>query len=462
MSFYLKSKYMNRRSMLKGLLGSTVVSLALPPLEIMFDSKGAWADGGSELPFFGLFFWANGTPWHAGHGNVQAQGDHPDLWTPTQEGQNYTHSPLLSPLSNHQINVFTGLEPKTEIPPSPGGQGDGHMRGFMVALTGDRPESESFDHSSHTLTANRATLDQYIANHPNYYPTPPSYRSLEVGASTARFHRYGHWNAISYNGPNSLNLPILDPQLLHDRLFSINLDQNQNQERVRKQTLLLDHVLEDARRLETRLGASDRIRLNAHLEHLYEIQRRISSSAPECTIPPRPSGQGDLLSQTEQMADLIAIALQCNLTRVFSFMLTSPASTHLFSNLNVPDGMHKTCHDGHWDRVRSITEHHMQAFARFLDRFQAVDDPRGGNLLEHGLIYATSEYGEGWKHGNREHPILMAGQAGGRLQQNYHLRQSQGNLSRAQLTALHALGLNDASFGWNGGQTQDPFTQVLN
>lgn len=461
MSIYLKPTSLSRRSMLKGVLGSTVVSLALPPLEAMFDSKGAWADGLGEIPFFGLFFWANGTPWHAGHGNIQAQGNHPDLWTPAQEGLNYTHSPLLSPLNQHEINVFTGLEPYTEIPPSPPGQGDGHMRGFMVALTGDRPEEDSFDHSSHTLTANRATLDQYVANHPNYYQSPPPYRSIEVGVSAARFHRYGHWNAISYNGPNSLNLPILDTQIVYDRLFSANLSQDQNQERSRKQSLLLDAVLADARRLEMRLGASDRLRLNAHLEHLYEIQRRISSSAPECNLPSRPSGQGDLLNQTDEMANLVAVALQCNLTRVFSFMLTSPASTHIFSNLNVPDGMHKTCHDGHWERVRQITEYHMQAFARFLDRFQALEDPRGGNLLDHGLIYATSEYGEGWKHGNKEHPILMAGRSGGRLNQNYHIRQSGGNLSRAQLTALHALGLMDPSFGWNGGQTQEAFTEIL-
>ena len=63
---------------------------------------------------------------------------------------------------HHEINVFTGLEPKTQIPSAPPGQGDGHMRGFMVALTGDRPEPESFDHSSHTLTANRATLPSHL------------------------------------------------------------------------------------------------------------------------------------------------------------------------------------------------------------------------------------------------------------------------------------------------------------
>ena len=65
------------------------------------------------------------------------------------------------------------------------------------------------------------------------------------------------------------------------------------------------------------------------------------------------------MERTQIMAELLAVALRCNLTRVFTFMLTSPATTHVFSDLGVPDGMHKTCHDGHWERVRAITESQM-------------------------------------------------------------------------------------------------------
>ena len=114
------------------------------------------------------------------------------------------------------------------------------MRGFMVAMTGDRPQPETFDHSSHTLTSLGPSLDQRIAKDPNFYALQPRFRSLEVGVSTARFHEYGHWNAISYNGPNSQNLPISDPGALYDRLFSAPADASVTTARTR----LLDAVLD--------------------------------------------------------------------------------------------------------------------------------------------------------------------------------------------------------------------------
>ena len=124
-----------------------------------------------------------------------------------------------------------------------------------------------------------------------------------------------------------------------------------------------DAVLADANRLRVRLGAGDKQRLDAHLEHIRSLQRRIDAESPECVIPQRPGNSGDLKEKTRIMAELLAVGLNCGLTRSFSFMLTSPASTHVFSNLGVPDGMHKTCHDGHWDRVRRITEYQMDVFA---------------------------------------------------------------------------------------------------
>ena len=193
-------KYLGRRQFLRGCVGGLTLGLALPPLEAMFNSRGAYADGHSEDPFLWNLLLANGLPWHAVHGPQQAVGNHADLWTPTETGQGFSSTPLLNPLMRHRPSVISGLEPKTVIPPAPGGQGDGHMRGFMVALTGDLDQSLSgFNHSSHSLTALRPSLDQYVAAHPDFYQDGYFFRSIEAGASTARFHGYGHWNAISHN-----------------------------------------------------------------------------------------------------------------------------------------------------------------------------------------------------------------------------------------------------------------------
>ena len=433
----------------------TALSLALPTLEL-FTEGSALAQQPEGSRFFGLFFWANGTPWHAAHGPEQAAAGHPDLWTPSNTGAEYQASELLTPLSRHRVNVLTGLTPHTQIPPTPAGQGDGHMRGFMVALTGDRPQPETFDHSSHTLTALRPTLDQVVARHPDFYINQPLFRSLEVGLSEARFHGYGHWNAISYNGPNSQNLPLSDLGALYDRLFGMPIeDQSAN-----KREVVLGAVLEEARAFRGYLGSEDRARLDAHIEHLDTLQRRLSSAQAACTPPERPSAGGDLIAKSRLSGELIAAALRCDLTRCFSLQLTSPATTHIFSNLNVPDGMHKTCHDGHWERVRVITRHQMEAFSAFLDPFQE-EEVGGNSLLHRGLIYGTSEYGEGWKHSVAELPVIIAGRAGGVLSDHVHVRQSGGNISKAQLTALRAVGLSIEEFGWNGGETSETFGELF-
>lgn len=447
-------KPLPRRTFLRGCVAGAAVALGLPPLEAMMGRGAAHADVGAAEPFFGVFYWANGVPWHAGHGATQA--GYRDVWTPPTVGDGFTPSELLAPLARHRVSVVSGLEPHTDIPPAPPGQSDGHMRGFMVALTGDSPRDYGFDHGSHTLTARRQSIDQYVARHPGFYATAPRFRSLELGISRARFHDYGHWNAISYNGEDSLNLPIQDAGALYDRLFSARPDDAEARRRAR----LLDAVLDDARSLEARLGSRDRERLQAHLEHVHSLQTSIESTAPACVAPGRPSDEGDLIARTRTMAQMLALSISCGLTRSFSVMLTSPASTHVFSNLGVPDGMHKTCHDGHWERVRTITAYHMEAFAAFLDEFNVVG-PDDTTLLDRGLIYATSEYGEGWQHSVKEMPVLLAGGAGGRLRRGVHVREAGGNLCRAQLTALRALGLDVPSYGWNGAQTSDPLSGLL-
>jgi hypothetical protein len=450
----MRARPLSRRTFLRGTAAGAAVALGLPPLEAMMGHHAALADAGVMQPFFGVFYWANGVPWHGGHGALQA--GYPDLWTPAATGAGFAPSELLGPLARHRVSVATGLEPHTDIPPAPPGQSDGHMRGFMVALTGDSPRDYGFDHGSHTLTARRASLDQFVARHPAFYSAQPRFRSLELGVSRARFHDYGHWNAISYNGEDSLNLPLMDPSSLYDRLFGVRPDDRETQRRAR----LLDAVADDARSLQARLGARDRERVEAHLENIWALQNSLETAAPVCADPGRPTDEGDLIERARTVGRVLAVALSCGLTRVFSLMLTSPATTHVFSNLGVPDGMHKTCHDGHWERVRAITRYHMEAFAAFLDE---VDAPLadGSRLLDHGVVYGTTEYGEGWQHSVKELPVVLVGGGGGRLARGVHVRQVDGNLCRAQLTALRAAGLDLPSFGWNGAETSEPFGELL-
>ena len=43
-----------------------------------------------------------------------------------------------------------------------------------------------------------------------------------------------------------------------------------------RRATLLDAVLDDAASLRSQLPSADRARLDAHMEHLFEVQRRLS------------------------------------------------------------------------------------------------------------------------------------------------------------------------------------------
>ena len=103
----------------------------------------------------------------------------------------------------------------------------------------------------------------------------------------------------------------------------------------------------------------------------------------------------------------------------------------------------------------------MQAFARMLDQLAKVKDAMDMTLFDRSLVFGTSEYGEGYQHSDREMPIVLAGKAGGRLIPGIHVREPQGNFSKAHVTMLRAIGLDTPQFGFNGGETSDEFSELL-
>ena len=85
-----------------------------------------------------------------------------------------------------------------------------------------------------------------------------------------------------------------------------------------RRSAVLDAVLDEARQLNTHLGQNDRLRLEAHLEHLYALQSRLSTSQQSCNVPPLGTVGGGLIEKTRVMGELIATAIRCGLTRCFS------------------------------------------------------------------------------------------------------------------------------------------------
>jgi hypothetical protein len=387
-----------------------------------------------------------------------------DIYTPTTTGTNWAITDTLKPLEKHKanINVVTGLQPKTMIPSTPPGLSDGHMRGICVALTADMINPVGFDHDPHIFAVNRPTLDQVIAKHPQFYTDmQPRFRSLEIGISQAVLHNFGTWLAVSHNGPNSLNIPIRDPQAFFDQVFAVRPEQAE----IARRTSVLDAVVEDTKRLELKLGARDKQRLDEHLTHINEIERRLKVAQGACTSPSRPpnplKGEPAAVEKFDVMADILVAALRCDLTRVFTIAFTTGASIMQMNGAGVINGsgahqLHDACHAGERDIIIAFTKLNLTAYATLLDKMTADKDVNGQTLLDSSCILGTSEYGEGYTHSNTETPVIMAGKCGGALDTGWHVRDEAGNLARAHLTCLRAVGIDMPSYGFNGGETSSP------
>lgn len=432
------SRKLSRRTLLRGFVGGALVSIGLPPLEIFFNATGtAYADGGVLPVRFGLFMWGNGVI--------------PERWIPTGTGRDYAFSDQLLPLERHRdlISVATGFELKTPntLP---------HFSGASGILTGRPVLDRSDDRGSFP----GASLDQIIASR---IGSSTRFRSLEFGAEA------GH--GLSYNGPDNLNPPETSPLAFFQRVFGSDFrEPGENVDpdpRLGLRRSVLDAVMDDATRVQAMLGAADQARLEQHLDGIRQLELRIArleEDPPDlaaCARPEEPlaeypaiDGRPQIREKNRIMAQIAAMALACDQTRVFSNFMTEPVSNHLYDGAT--DGHHRLTHDepGDQPQVHAITVHLMEYFAEFLDALRAV--PEGdGTLLDNCGILATSDVSLGKLHAFDEFPLVVAGRAGGRLATGLHVRSVGDNASKVPLTLIRAMGINEASFGLDGGYTED-------
>ncbi len=441
MSHFLPS----RRLVLRGLFAGAAVSVPLPLFDGLLNANGtAWANG-KDLPTrFGVWFWGNGIK--------------PDEWIPSNTGDNWTPSAELSPLSHlvPYVSVLSGMEMKTDTHP--------HHSGMAGIFTGMK--YQKLDDVRDTISSTFAgpSIDQQVAD---LWAGQTPFRSLEVGVT--RFHGTDEGSTfehLSHNGPNNPNPCEYDPGALYRRLFGIQSDIQLDLAR----RSVLDGVLEQSKSLQKQLGSADQIRLEQLQDSIRTLENRLASDLGSCetyggepSAIPDVNGQEQIEEKNLLMSELTALALSCDLTRVFSVQWSTAGSSVLIWQVGATDALHQTSHEeaNPQPTVHAATTFTMENLAVFLDTLKAI--PEGdGNLLDRCSILCTSELSDGYEHSNDEYPLLIAGLGDGRLKGGHHYRSgSQRNTSQAVLSAVHGAGVELTSFGSDEGYANSPVSSVL-
>ena len=481
---------LSRRTLLRGAAG---IGIALPWLEAMAGNR-AFAQVASPLRYL------------LGYAGVSLGGYDGDInqtFVPTTVGANYDLKAALLNLApiKSQVSVISGLRIPTAAEnngtvPSAGRPVAFHGNQVAPLLTGTRTQSGSFS----TPTSEHLAAALIGGNTP--------FRPLVVRVQVSAYVNSaapGTGDNISYraNGTGVTAVPPrYSPQQLFSALFGnfsgagLTADQVAHQRWLQEtRRSVLDSVAARGS-LREKLGAGDRLRLDAHLQEVRELESRVAAVAPPtvglCQKPMDPGpdpqvGSGQLTDSTtgnitytqnlgysgedaraQVITELVAMAMICDLTRSTLLQFTNSQSfMNMFQITGQKSDLHELSHGSHGNQTEGNTTQalakginwHMKHWASLLGRLQAAQEGERTVLdntaavfsfkNRHGFDPADSRAISA--HSTENMGMLVAGGAGG-LKRGVHLKATGKHPAQVLLTALRAIGSTQTSFGEVSGE----------
>lgn len=437
----VSKKFVPRRSVLRG-LGAAI---ALPFLDSMVPAFAAIKDSAARpVRRLGVMYAANGM-------NMQA-------WRPVTSGA-LTLAPIQQPLSAFQdrVLIVSGLGSKMADATDTGV----HARIQAAWLTGARPKrTEGPD--IHLGTS----MDQVVAQQ---FGKETQLASLEVCMEPADLagaclpgYSCAYNNTVAWRDA-STPLPMeSDPRAVFERLFGSTQDTSPEARLalIHERRSILDGVTTKVAQLTQALGPADRTKLSQYLDAVRDVERRLqkaeAQSNQELPHVDKPTGVPPTFAEhATLMFDLLLLAYQTDMTRVFSFALGRELSIRTFPEIGIPDAHHPMSHHQNdatkLAKLAKLQAFQMGLFADFLAKLKAT--PEGdGTLLDHSMFF----YGAGMSDSNVHYmydlPAMVIAGRELNITANRHLEFKDLPLANLQLTLLEKIGMPVEQFGDSNGE----------
>jgi hypothetical protein len=445
----MKRERLHRRTLLRG-AGS--IAIALPWLEIMGDEREAHAADPAKR-FVSVY-----TP----GGTVRDNGSGENRWRPTGTETNFTLSPILAPLEaiKQKLLVVDGLSMTSA-------QGEQHQAGIIAWLTGTVQNGGGYSQGP--------SIDQVIAKIASAGKSKASVQ-MAVRWGTGNSHGLIHpINCCNFEDNASFDPipPRLDPQAIFTALFG-SLDPDQGGDaaaRIARKKSILDYVDRRYDKLSTRLGATDKQKIDQHLTKIRELEKALDSGiipSDRCKAPTlvdtsdyNPTtglNSGVVDGSTDAaipkvgtfMMDMLVMALACDITGVASFQWSDTEAKHTFPWLGLSEHHHFYQHDGNFrpTECEEIVKWYSEQHAYLLGEMDKVD-MGGHSLLDESVVFFGTELSQPPTHSKDDMPFLLAGGGGGlrggRFLRNENINdRSHNNLL---VSILNLFGDNRQTFG---------------
>jgi hypothetical protein len=435
----MKTFRLSRRAMLRGAGG---IAISLPLLDVM-GGRGARAAGTPPPKRFVVFF----TPDGSIHEN----------WVPTGTETAFTLSRILAPLEAHKqrLVIVDGVENKV------GGYGarpgDDHMKGMGSMLTGIGllPGTTQGGAGDPAGLAAGISVDQSIAN---LIGANTKFKSLELGVQSGSGGTV--WGYSNYSAANQPLPPDNDPTSVFNRVFAPLAGNNaalQKQQAERKS--VLDAVTQSYTKLNPRLGAADKAKLDAHLTTIRDLETRLTAMGSACAAPAAPAAiayktNANFPAVGKLQMDLLAMALACDLTRVGTIQWEQSVGNVRFTWVDpaITRGHHDMSHDGDsvtdtMEQLTKINIWYMQQLNYLLDALNNIKETDGTSVLDNTLVVCVNELSRGNIHSHDKMPYVLAGGAGGALRTGRFLTYKSVSHNNLLVSCMNMMGVAGNTFG---------------
>jgi hypothetical protein len=401
--------HLSRRTFLRGM----GVTLALPLLDAMVPAATALAQTAAR-PTSRLGFV------YVPHGAIMAK------WTPATEGTGFEFTPILKPLEpfRDRVNIISGLAHKAADTSAV------HSLSPTTWLSGVRPKPTQGVDALAGVTADQIAAQ--AIGQDTLLPSIELATEDHAGLIGACDRDYGciYMNTLSWRTPTT-PLPMeINPRKVFERMFGQGGSAAERLARQQDERSILDGITREAADLARDLGPRDRAMISEYLDNVREIERRIQNAARaqavDLTLPDAPVGVPFSYEEhVKLMFDLLTLAYQANVTRVFTFMMAREVSNRTYPQVGVTDGHHAVSHHQNrpekMEKNAKIQNYHVGLFASFLEKLKNTPDG-DGSLLDHSVLLYGSNMSNSNAHDHFPLPSLVVGGAAGRMKGGRHLK----------------------------------------
>jgi hypothetical protein len=460
----------SRRNFLRG----AGVAIALPWLESLVPRLAFAQDAGAIRKRFMAIYLPNGAA---------------ELWKPTAQGAGaaWKLSSVLDPFAalKSKMIVLTNLENGTSfnadggssVEPSHGRQPGAWLTCIDPGVVRSKlgvPE------------ANNISFDQTMAKTASVAGTTPI-KSLQTGLSTWYSYCDGqpcsNSRSVSWNDAGKPMYKSVDPLEVFNKLVGVATPGGMPDAAAIKRAALnksvLDAVLQNAARTQTRLGTADRAKLDEFLTSVRAVEKQATAVSTgmggvACMPIAKPTMAQVLPDKAKQnsatydkgkhadvMNDLIVMALQCDLTRVVTHMLEDERSEFIYNHVakrtfteTGSTEVSGTCPEYHGggqhgaqNDFATITWWNVGKVAALCAKLDAIKEGERSILDNSVILFGGAMHGS--NHACNELPITLIGGGGGRLKTDQHIV-----FTKRWLRDLHITMMKEV-FGMSGAGVDD-------